>query len=268
MASLMIPGSKLSDIWGRKRCFVGGLGVYGAGALIAAFAPSLVVMTVGYSLLEGVGSALMIPPIYILVTVLFPDLATRARYFGVISGAGGLGAAAGPLIGGFVTTALSWRASFLLQVIVVASIIVMAPAIPDPAREGRAPRFDLVGAVLSAAGLFFVVLGILLTRTYGWFASREDFTIGSTVVVPKGGVSPIWIFVLIGVAILLWFFLHLRSYERPARSRSCTFGSSGTGRRTSAWIRRPSNGWCCRGPSSSCRCSSRRFAASRRSTPV
>src|SRR3954454_14934339 len=133
MASLMIPGSKLSDIWGRKRCFVGGLGVYGAGALIAALAPSLVVMTVGYSLLEGVGSPLMTPPIYTLVTVLFPALATRARYFGVISGAGGLGSAAGPLIGGFVTTALSWRASFLLQVIVVASIIVMARAIPDPA---------------------------------------------------------------------------------------------------------------------------------------
>src|SRR3954463_9952390 len=79
MASLMIPGSKLSDIWGRKRCFVGGLGVYGAGALIAALAPSLVVMPGGSSLLGGVGSALMIPPIYILVTVLFPDLATRAR---------------------------------------------------------------------------------------------------------------------------------------------------------------------------------------------
>jgi MFS family permease len=217
MASLMIPGSKLTDIWGRKSCFVGGLGVYGVGALIAALAPSLVVLTVGYSLLEGIGSALMIPPIYILVTVLFPDLATRARYFGVISGAGGLGAAAGPLIGGFVTTALSWRASFLLQVLVVASIIVLARAVPDPRREGTAPRFDLGGAVLSAAGLFLVVLGILQSRTYGWFAAREDFTIGNTVVIPKGGISPIWIFILIGAAILVWFFLHLRSRERAGK---------------------------------------------------
>jgi MFS family permease len=217
MAALMIPGSKLTDIWGRKRCFVGGLTVYGVGALIAALAPSLTVMTVGYSLLEGVGSALMIPPIYILVTVLFSDLATRARYFGVISGAAGLGAAAGPLIGGFVTTAFGWRASFVLQVLVIVTIIWLARGLTDPAREGPAPRFDVVGAVLSAVGLFFVVLGILLTRSYGWLASRQDFTVGDTVVIPQGGVSPIWIFIVIGVAILAWFFLHLRATERAGR---------------------------------------------------
>lgn len=217
MASLMIPGSKLSDIWGRKRCFVGGLWVYGAGALLAALAPSLAVMTVGYSLLEGVGSALMIPPIYILVTVLFPDLAVRARYFGVISGAGGLGAAAGPLIGGLVTTALSWRASFLLQVLVVATIIRLSAAVTDPVRQGPKPRFDVVGAVLSAAGLFFVVLGLLLSRTYGWLVSREDFGIAGTVVIPAGGISPIWVFLGIGVLILWWFFRHLRSTERAGK---------------------------------------------------
>ncbi|HVN13100.1 MAG TPA: MFS transporter [Kineosporiaceae bacterium] len=217
MASLMIPGSKLTDIWGRKRCFTLGLSVYAVGALIAALAPSLLVMTIGYSFLEGIGSALMIPPIYILVTVLFADVATRARYFGVISGAGGLGAAAGPLIGGLVTTTLGWRSSFLLQVLVVATIIVLARAVPDPAREGPTPRFDLFGAVLSAAGLFFVVLGMLLSRTYGWLASREDFTVGSTVVIPKGGISPVWIFIGIGVLILLWFFLHLRRRERAGK---------------------------------------------------
>jgi MFS family permease len=96
MASLMIPGSKLTDIWGRKRLFVAGLVVYGAGAVIALAAPALGLLIFGYSVLEGVGSALMIPPIYILVTVAFADVTSRARYFGVISGAGGLGAAAGP----------------------------------------------------------------------------------------------------------------------------------------------------------------------------
>ena len=112
MAALMIPGSKLTDIWGRKRCFVLGLTVYAVGGLLAALAQGLPLLIMGYSLLEGVGSALMIPPIYILVTVTFPDVKSRARYFGVVSGAGGLGAAAGPLIGGLVTSAISWRASF------------------------------------------------------------------------------------------------------------------------------------------------------------
>ncbi|MFE5506415.1 MFS transporter [Amycolatopsis japonica] len=100
MATLMVPGGKLTDVLGRKRCFVAGLGVYGAGALLASVAHGPVALVLGYSLLQGIGSALMIPPIYILVTVASPDVETRARRFGVISGAGALGAAAGPLLGG------------------------------------------------------------------------------------------------------------------------------------------------------------------------
>jgi MFS family permease len=217
MASLMIPGSKLTDIWGRKRCFTAGLTIYGIGALIAALAPALGLLIFGYSVLEGIGSALMIPPIYILVTVSFPDAKSRARYFGVISGAGGLGAAAGPLIGGLVTSVISWRASFGLQVLVVAWIIVLSRKIGDPARRGPRPRFDLTGAILSAAGLFFTVLGLLQSRTYGFFASRQDFSIGSTVVISKGGVSPVWLFVAVGALFLLWFFLHVRFAESKGK---------------------------------------------------
>src|SRR5207248_9111337 len=110
MAALMIPGSKLTDIWGRKRCFTLGLIIYAVGGVLALLSQALPLLIVGYSVFEGVGSALMIPPIYILVTVAFPDVKARARYFGVISGAAGLGAAAGPLIGGVVTSAFSWRA--------------------------------------------------------------------------------------------------------------------------------------------------------------
>jgi MFS family permease len=96
MAALMIPGSKLTDIWGRKFCFLLGLGIYGVGALIATLAPGIGILIIGYSLFEGVGSALLIPPIYILVTVLFTDVTSRARSFGIVSAAAGIGAAAGP----------------------------------------------------------------------------------------------------------------------------------------------------------------------------
>jgi MFS family permease len=217
MAALMIPGSKLSDIWGRKRCFISGLAIYGTGALLATAAPGIGTLIVGYSLLEGVGSALMIPPIYILITVAYPDMTSRARYFGIVSGAGGLGAAAGPLIGGTVTSVISWRASFGLQVLVVALIIVMARRITEPPRSDRRPRFDLTGAVLSAAGLFFVVLGLLESRTYGFLASRQAFSIGGTVLIPKGSISPVWILVAVGAAFLLAFFLHIRSAEKKGR---------------------------------------------------
>jgi MFS family permease len=217
MASLMIPGSKLTEIWGRKRCFAIGLVIYGAGALIAAFAQGLGLMIFGYSALEGIGSALMIPPIYILVTVAFPDIKSRAKNFGIISGAAGLGAAAGPLVGGVITSAIGWRASFIAQVLVVVAIILLVPRIHDPGISGPKPAFDIEGAALCAIGLFFVVLGILQSSTYGWLASREDFTIGGTVVIPKGGVSPVWLFVAIGVVILAWFVLHLRGREHKGK---------------------------------------------------
>src|SRR6516162_124659 len=243
MAALMIPGSKLTDIWGRKRCFVLGLIVYAVGGLVALSSFGLPQLIVGYSLLEGVGSALMIPPIYILVTVTFPDVKSRARYFGVISGAAGLGAAAGPLIGGVVTSAISWRASFGLQVLVVAWIILLARKITDPAPEEPKPRFDIIGSVLSAAGLFFVVLGLLQARTYGFLVSRQDFKIGNTVIIPKGSISPVWIYVAIGALFLLWFFLYTRSAENkgkdvllPLRLFRNKVANLGLGTQTIQWL--------------------------------
>jgi MFS family permease len=200
MAALMIPGSKLTDIWGRKFCFILGLVIYAAGALLAALAQGLGLLLIGYSLLEGVGSALLIPPIYILITVLFSDLKDRAKWFGVVSGAAGLGSAAGPLIGGLITSYISWRASFLLQVVVVVGIALLARRIDDPPLPVERPAFDVLGAVLSAAGLFFVVFGILQTNTYGW------------------GLSRVWLYVVLGVVILVFFFVHARARERGGRT--------------------------------------------------
>src|SRR5436309_10187003 len=100
MAVLMIPCSKLTDRWGRKRCLIGGLTLYGIGAVVSAVAPGLGVLILGYSVFQGVGTAFLIPPVYILTTMAFTTLGSRAKAFGVISGMGGIGAAAGPLIGG------------------------------------------------------------------------------------------------------------------------------------------------------------------------
>jgi MFS family permease len=123
MAVLMIPCSKLSDRWGRKRCFIAGLIIYGIGALLSAAAPGLGVLVIGNSILEGVGTALLIPPVYILATLHFGDLTSRAKAFGVISGLGGIGAAAGPLIGGLITSAISWRAAFVFQALIILLIV-------------------------------------------------------------------------------------------------------------------------------------------------
>ncbi len=214
MAALMVPGSKLSDIWGRKRCFVLGMQIYGAGTIIAALAPAIGALVIGYSFLEGLGSAFMIPPIYILTTVTFTDLKSRARAFGIISAMAAMGSASGPLIGGLVTSAVSWRLSFGLQALVVAAIIFLSRRIVDKGIEGAKPRFDLMGAILSAAGLVFVVYGILQAGDYGWIHARKDYSIGNTVVLSQGDISPVLVYMAIGAVLLAWFFFHIRSRER------------------------------------------------------
>src|SRR5213080_2057448 len=166
MAILMIPCSKLTDRWGRKRCFLAGLTLYGIGALLSAVSPGLGVLILGNSVLEGVGTALLIPPVYILATMWFSDLTSRAWAFGVISGLGGIGAAAGPLIGGVITTWISWRAAFVFQALVTVTIILLSRRLVDPLPADPTRPFDGVGAVLSALGMGFVVFGILQAGTH------------------------------------------------------------------------------------------------------
>jgi len=196
MAVLMIPCSKLTDRYGRKRCLTAGLALYGLGALLSALAPGLGVLIIGNSILEGVGTALLIPPVYILTTLRFDDVTARARAFGVISGLGGIGAAAGPLIGGLITTWIDWRAAFVFQALVVAVIVVLSRRLADPLPPDPTRPFDVSGAVLSAVGMFFIVFGILLADT-------------------DPGLTAL--FLTVGAAFLGWFFLYVRARERAGK---------------------------------------------------
>lgn len=196
MAAVMIPGGKLTERYGRKRCFLAGLLLYGIGALLSAVAPGLGVLILGYSILQGVGTALLIPPVYILTTLLFTETASRAKAFGVVMAMGGLGAAAGPLIGGLITTALSWRSAFLFQAAVVLLIVVLGRRIDDPLPPDPSKPFDITGAVLSAVGLTLIVLGI----------QSADNNIRLMVAS-----------VALGAAVLACFVLSIRAKERTGR---------------------------------------------------
>ena len=168
MAALMIPGGKLTDKYGRKRLFILGLIVYGVGALMSALSPGLGILILGNSILEGIGTALLIPPVYILATLYFTDVTSRARAFGVISAAGGIGAAAGPLIGGLITSAITWRAAFIFQALIIVVIVLLSRNLTDPLPPDPTRPFDTGGAVLSAIGLVLVVTGILAADNNVW----------------------------------------------------------------------------------------------------
>jgi MFS family permease len=196
MAALMIPGGKLTDRYGRVRLFRLGLVVYGVGALLSAVAPGLGVLILGNSILEGVGTALLIPPVYILTTLLFTGVASRARAFGVISAMGGVGSAAGPLIGGLITTAISWRAAFVFQALVIGSIVFLSRRLDDPLPADPTRPFDILGAVLSAAGLILLVSGIMAADTNVWLMIA---------------------LMLGGALVLVWFFYSVRAKERAGK---------------------------------------------------
>ncbi|MGC5566503.1 MFS transporter [Streptomyces sp. FR-108] len=196
MAALMIPGGKLTDRYGRKRCFLVGLIVYGVGAVLSALAPGLGVLGLGYSILQGIGTALLIPPVYILTTLLFPDVTSRARAFGTVMALGGIGAAAGPLIGGLITSAIGWRAAFVFQAAVVALIIVLSRHVKDPLPPEPDRHFDTGGAVLSAVGLVLVVMGILAADDNGWLTAG---------------------LLALGSLVLVWLLRWVRAKERSGR---------------------------------------------------
>ena len=196
MAALMIPGGKLTDKYGRKRLFMLGLIVYGVGAVLSALSPGLGMLIIGNSILEGVGTAMLIPPVYILTTLLFTELNSRARAFGLISAMGGIGAAAGPLIGGLIASAISWRAAFIFQALIIVLIVLLSRKIPDPLPPDPTRSFDISGAVLSAIGLVLVVTGILAADNNFWL---------------------MLILIIAGFLVLALFFRSVRAKEKAGK---------------------------------------------------
>src|SRR5262245_30401758 len=197
MAALMITGAKVGAIIGRKRAFAIGCVVYGCGSFTTSIAQSLPVLLFGWSFLEGVGAALILPAIVALVAGNFP-VDRRPAAYGMVAAAGAIAVAVGPLVGGFCTTYFSWRWVFAGEVVLVLAILVMTRRIADAPVEER-PRFDLVGAALSALGLAMLVFGVLRSGEWGWIQPKPDG--------PEwAGLSPtVWL-VLAGLFVSWLFF--------------------------------------------------------------
>jgi MFS family permease len=196
MAALMITGAKIGALIGRKRAFAIGCVIYGCGSFTTSIAPSLPVLLFGWSFLEGVGAALILPAIVALVAGNFP-IERRPAAYGLVAAAGAIAVAVGPLIGGFFTTYFSWRWVFAGEVVIVLIILVLTRRIADAPSEER-PRLDIVGTLLSAVGLGLLVFGVLRTSEWGWIHPKADAPswagLSPTVWLILGGIFVIWLF--------------------------------------------------------------------------
>jgi EmrB/QacA subfamily drug resistance transporter len=173
MAGLMLTGGKLGDLWGRRRAFTIGICIYAVGSALTAVSWSVPSLMFGWSILEGIGAALVLPALVALVAGSYKG-ADRAIAYGVLGGVAGAGIAVGPILGGWATTELSWRVVFVGEVVVAIGILLGTRLIREPGREGGATSLDWVGSVLSASGLSLVVLGVLEASNWGWLQPRSS----------------------------------------------------------------------------------------------
>ncbi len=206
MASFMITGGKIGDIIGRKKAFRIGLVVYGTGSFLTSISPTMAVLFLGWSILEGLGATLVMPAIQTLVTSNYSGK-DRAIAYGIIGGIVAGAIALGPIIGGWLTTWYTWRLAFAGEVVIVLIVLLLSRNILDaPLETEERPRLDIVGTILSALGVGLIVFGVLLAGTYGWWKARQPFYIGGIEISPFG-LSPTPVFIFAGIVILLIFAL-------------------------------------------------------------
>jgi MFS family permease len=217
MAAFMLLGAKLGDILGRNRAFAIGLGIYGAGSLTTALSPNLAVLLIGWSGVEGFGAVLVIPAIAALTAASYEGR-ERALAYALLGGVAAIAVAAGPLIGGWVTTEFTWRYVFAAETVVVILILVLRGQIPRAAAALRRPRLDVGGVALSASGLGLVVFAILRSSVWGFVKPRTPPTINGTELTPLG-FSPVPLLVLAGLALLGAFVVWEQRRERLGRDQ-------------------------------------------------
>ena len=164
-AAFILIGSKIGDLFGRKRAYLLGLTGYAIGALAMTVAQNLLTIIIFWAIVGGIGASLLLPAMQSLIHGNFEG-AAQVKAYALVGAAAALAAAVGPLLGGFITTYLSWRLGFALEVVVIAVVVLGRGLISDVPYTGSR-QIDGVGAVLSALGMGGVVLGILVWQEGG-----------------------------------------------------------------------------------------------------
>jgi len=213
--SMLIIGGRLTDIHGPRRMFVIGVTLFGLGSLVAAVAQGVPMLVVGEGLFEGVGAALMAPASLAIITRTFHgrERGTAFAAWGAVMGAA---VAFGPVLGGFLTSTVSWRAAFVINVVLVPFVLIgMLTLTPRHHSEGVKEPLDVTGAILVGAGMAMLVFAISQGPVYGWWRPVRDLSVaGASLLSTRAFVSPTPVALLLAVGLLVAFVAVERSKER------------------------------------------------------
>lgn len=216
MASLMLTGGKLGDRWGRLAAFRIGSVIYGIGSIITAFSPNLLTLMIGWSLIEGLGAVLAIPAIAALIATHYSGK-DRIVGYTVIGAISGVAVALGPLIGGYVSTYLSWRYVFMAETVIMLILLVLSRSLTEQSKRAAASRLDIPSVLLSAAGMGLFVYGILQSKTWGWVIPKTAPEIGDQTLTPLG-ISVVAYLITAGALLLYWFVRRQRRLEATGQT--------------------------------------------------
>lgn len=216
MASLMLLGGKLGDVWGRKRALIIGSIVYALGSLITGLSVNFAMLFVGWSVIEGLGAVLIIPAVAALVATNYKGK-DRVKAYAIIGAVSGAAAAAGPLIGGFMTTYLSWRYVFFAEVVIMAGVLLFTKYIVDSPRAKKVSKIDIPSVILSAGSLVLIVFGMLQSSKWGWVEPRAIPVVAGHNIDPFG-ISLVAYLILAGVIVLRAFYLREQRLEAEGKN--------------------------------------------------
>ena len=206
MAALMLLGAKIDSKIGLVNGFVIGSIIYGIGSFITAISPNIQTLIIGWSFIEAIGAILVIPAIAALVAVHYTGK-DRVTAYAIIGGISGAAAAAGPLIGGFVTTYLSWRYVFLFETIIMIAVLIASRQLK--ATPAKPEKINILSAVMSATGMAMVVFGMLQSKTWGWIEPIVKPIINGQEIAPFG--ISLVAYLILGGIVILWIFINYQS---------------------------------------------------------